>query len=175
MLVRNSVMKCWLTAAVLILCFAGTIASQTAASSFTVSGIVQDQNNAAIIGAQVDLLNNNVRIKSTTTDGNGGFRFAQVPSGVLAVRIQSNGFATQIIDVKVGPQSPAPLRVSMAIATLTQETTINATISVLICVSEIVALIVVSIATLTQETTINATISETQISTETSDNQNAVS
>ncbi|HZS45234.1 MAG TPA: carboxypeptidase regulatory-like domain-containing protein [Blastocatellia bacterium] len=138
-------MKCWLTAAVLILCFAGTIASQTAASSFTVSGIVQDQNNAAIIGAQVDLLNNNVRIKSTTTDGNGGFRFAQVPSGVLAVRIQSNGFATQIIDVKVGPQSPAPLRISMAIATLTQETTIN------------------------------ATISETQISTETSDNQNAVS
>jgi hypothetical protein len=110
-----------------------------------VSGTVQDPTGAVIAGARVELRSQEVAVQMTITDSTGNFKFSRVRSGTYKVRVQSNGFASQTIDLKIGPGSPAPLRISMAIDTLTQEATIT------------------------------STSTETQISTETSQNQNSVS
>src|SRR5262249_44333681 len=120
----------------------------------TVSGTVQDPAGAVIAGARVALGNaagidgnrsQETAVQTTITDNSGSFKFTRVPAGTYKLEVQSNGFATQVIDIRVGPQSPAPQRILMAIDRLTQEATVT------------------------------STTADTQISTDTSQNQNSVS
>jgi hypothetical protein len=112
-----------LTSLVLIIAFAGR--AQSPSARFSISGLVQDQAGAAIVGARVELGGaSTTGLQSTTTDQSGRFEFKRIASGVYRLQISSPGFESTKLDVTVESQSPAPLHVVLAIASLRQETTV---------------------------------------------------
>jgi Carboxypeptidase regulatory-like domain/TonB dependent receptor len=111
-----------LAAFVLIVCFA--VEGQSP-SRFVISGAVRDQAGAAIIGARVEIGEaSTTGIQSATTDQSGRFEFKRIASGTYRLQVSAPGFESTKLDVTVGSQSPAPLQVVMAIASLRQETTV---------------------------------------------------
>ena len=113
----------WLAAIVLLISLTGHAQSPSARASIT--GIVEDQDGASIVGARVELSAGNVRQQSTTTDQSGGFQFKRVPAGKYQVQVSFQGFESATVDVIVGVQPLAPLQVTMAIASVHQETTVT--------------------------------------------------
>src|SRR5437879_4205199 len=113
-----------LTALVLIIAFAGR--AQSPSARFSVSGVVQDQAGAAIVGARLELgAASTAGIQSATTDQSGRFEFKRIASGAYRLQVSSPGFESTKLDVTVESQSPAPLQVVLAIASLRQETTVT--------------------------------------------------
>ena len=113
-----------LAALVLICSFTGH--AQLPSARFSISGVVQDQAGAAIVGARVELdAASNSGAQSTTTDQAGRFEFKRIAAGKYQLRVSYQGFESTTLDVTVGSQAPAPLQVVMAIASLRQETTIS--------------------------------------------------
>jgi hypothetical protein len=113
-----------LAALVLIGCFTGH--AQSPSARFSISGMVQDQAGAAIVGARIELGAPNIPgIQSTTTDQAGQFEFKRIAAGKYPLRVSSQGFESATLDVTVGSQAPAPLQVVMAVASLRQETTVT--------------------------------------------------
>jgi hypothetical protein len=113
-----------LAALVLIGCFTGH--AQSPSARFSISGMVQDQAGAAIVGARIELGAPNIPgIQSTTTDQAGQFEFMRIAAGKYPLRVSSQGFESTTLDVTVGSQAPAPLQVVMAVASLRQETTVT--------------------------------------------------
>ncbi len=112
-----------LTALVLIIAFAGRAQSP---SRFVISGVVQDQAGAAIVGARVEIGEaRTTSIQSATTDQSGRFEFKRIASGTYRLQVSAPGFESTKLDVTVGSQSPAPLQLVLAIASLRQETTVT--------------------------------------------------
>ena len=113
-----------LAALVLICSFTGH--AQLPSARFSISGVVQDQAGAAIVGARIELgAPNTPGTQSTTTDQAGQFEFKRIAAGKYPLRVSSQGFESTTLDVTVGSQTPAPLQVVMAIASLRQETTVT--------------------------------------------------
>ncbi len=113
-----------LAALVLIGFFTGK--AQSPSARFSVLGVVQDQTGAAILGARVELgATSKPAGQSTTTDQAGRFAFKRVTPGQYHLQVSYQGFESTTLEVTVGSQSPAPLQVVMAIASLRQETTIT--------------------------------------------------
>jgi outer membrane receptor protein involved in Fe transport len=113
-----------LAALVLICSFTGH--AQLPSARFSISGVVQDQTGAAIVGARIELgAPNTLGAQSTTTDQSGRFEFKRIAAGKYQLRVSYQGFESTTLDVTVGSQAPAPLQVVMAIASLRQETTIS--------------------------------------------------
>jgi hypothetical protein len=113
----------WL--AVLVLVSTATAFSQSPPTRSSVTGTVQDQAGAAIAGARVELSGGSVTQQSTTTDQSGGFRFNRLPPGKYQVKVTYEGFEAATVEVNVGSQPLAPLKIVMAIASLRQETTVT--------------------------------------------------
>ena len=112
-----------IAALALIACFA---ADGQSPSRFAISGGVQDQSGAAIVGARLELSDaSTTGVQSTTTDQSGRFEFKRIASGTYRLRVSSQGFESATLDVNVGSKSPAPLQIVMAIASLRQETTVT--------------------------------------------------
>jgi hypothetical protein len=112
-----------LAALVLISCFTGHAQSPSVRSS--ISGVVQDQAGAAIVGARVELSAAGTSGKqSTTTDQTGRFEFKRIAAGKYQLQVSYAGFESTTLDVSAGSQS-VPLQVVMPIASLRQETTIT--------------------------------------------------
>ena len=112
-----------IAALALIVCF---VAEGQTPSRFVISGMVQDQSGAAIVGARVELDDASTTGKqSTTTDQTGRFEFKRIASGTYRLQVSSTGFESSKLDVTVGSQSPAPLQLVLAIASLRQETTVT--------------------------------------------------
>jgi Carboxypeptidase regulatory-like domain/TonB dependent receptor len=113
-----------LAALVLIGCF--TSHAQSPSARFSISGVVQDQAGAAIVGARVELgTASTPAAQSTTTDQAGRFEFKRIAPNKYRLQVSSQGFESTTLDVTVGSQSPATLQVVMAIASLRQETTVT--------------------------------------------------
>ncbi len=113
-----------LLALVLICSFTGH--AQLPSARFSISGVVQDQAGAAIVGARIELgAPNTLGAPPTTTDQSGRFEFKRIAAGKYQLRVSYPGFESTTLDVTVGSQAPAPLQVVMAIASLRQETTIS--------------------------------------------------
>jgi hypothetical protein len=113
-----------LAALILIGSLAGLAQSPNA--SFSISGVVQDQAGATISGAQVELSGPNTSAPhSTATDQTGRFEFKRIAPGKYQLQVSEVGFEPTTLDLTVGPQSPAPLQVVMAVASLRQETTVT--------------------------------------------------
>jgi hypothetical protein len=113
-----------LLALVLIGSFTGH--AQSPSARFSILGVVQDQAGATIAGARVELGAASTRgAQSTITDQSGRFEFKRIASGTYRLQVSYQGFESTTLDVTLGSQSPAPLQVVMAIASLRQETTIT--------------------------------------------------
>src|ERR1700694_2771533 len=101
--------------------------SQSTTGRASVTGIVQDQTGATIVGAAVQLSGAGNNQQSTTTDQSGRFEFKRVVFGKYQVQVASQGFEPTTVDLVVGSQTVAPLQVVLAIASLRQETTVTST------------------------------------------------
>jgi outer membrane receptor protein involved in Fe transport len=99
--------------------------SQSTSNGSSFAGIVLDQAGAAIAGAKIELTAGGVSQQSTTTDQSGSFSFKRVPPAQYQIRVTSEGFEPAIVDVTVGSQPPAPLHISMAVASVRLETTVT--------------------------------------------------
>src|SRR5258708_22183540 len=99
-------------------------ASRTPTEDLGISGIVLDQSNAAIAGANVTLHGGSLENEpSKVTDLTGRFQFAGIPPGNYEVEVQRDGFKTLRNRVKVGPHSSVPLRIVLPLAELHEEVT----------------------------------------------------
>ena len=103
-----------------------TSSSQSPTGRASITGTVQDQAGATIVGASVQLIGSNNQ-QSTTTDQSGRFDFKRVALGKYQVQVTSQGFESTTLDIVVGSQPLAPLEVVLAIASLRQETTVTST------------------------------------------------
>ena len=66
----------------LLIIIAATGYAQTPANRGVLTGVVQDQAGAAIVGARVELSGGGVPPQSVTTDQSGGFRFTRIHAQV---------------------------------------------------------------------------------------------
>jgi hypothetical protein len=92
----------------------------------SISGVVQDPVGASIAGAKVELIGAKVVQQSAVTDLSGGFQFKAISPGEYQIQITSSGFETTTVDMTVSSQPLPPLQVTLAIASLQQETTVTA-------------------------------------------------
>ena len=114
----------WVAALVMVGSFTGN--AQSPSARYSISGVVQDQAGATIVGARVELgVASNPRGQSTVTDQSGSFQFKRIAAGNYQLHVSSEGFESTALDVTVSSQSPAPLQVVMAIASIHQETTVT--------------------------------------------------
>ncbi|MDT5294800.1 MAG: hypothetical protein QOJ76_1680, partial [Acidobacteriota bacterium] len=98
--------------------------AQTPSNRSALTGVVQDQTGAAIVGAKVEL-SGGVPPQSVTTDQTGGFRFTRIPFAKYQLRVSSDGFEPATVEVTVGAQPAAPLSISLAVANVRMETTVT--------------------------------------------------
>src|SRR6185295_4171905 len=62
----------------------------------SISGVVRDQNGAAIPGALIDVtLSKNSARRNAITDSQGRYRLIQLEPGTYTVQVNSSGFASQ--------------------------------------------------------------------------------
>src|ERR1700674_3303338 len=109
--------------AALVLIGSVTIYAQSPSGRLAISGMVQDQAGAALVGARVELdAASNSGGQSSTTDQAGRFEFKRIAAGQYKLHLSYQGFEPTTLDVTVGSQSPAPLQVVMAIPSIRQET-----------------------------------------------------
>jgi len=94
-------------------------------TSLAITGSVQDQSGAAFLGAQVDLLKDELQQRTTTTDTSGAFRFDRLQPGNYEVRTHKEGFKTEISKVTVGNRSPGRLRIVLFVENLNQQITVS--------------------------------------------------
>jgi hypothetical protein len=109
----------------LLIILAANCYAQTPANRGVLTGVVQDQTGAAIVGAKVELSGGSVSQQSTTTDQSGGFRFTRIPPATYQLRVSSEGFEPAAVEVTVGTQTPTPLNISLAVANVRLETTVT--------------------------------------------------
>jgi hypothetical protein len=117
---------------------------QSTANKHSLSGTVVDPSSSEVTGADVTVLDaSGSVVASTTTNNSGLFFFNNLPHGRYHVKVRASGFRDATSDVSIGPRPLPPLRVVLAILV------VNETVSVA------------------------EGGSSPQISTETSENQNA--
>jgi hypothetical protein len=96
------------------------LAAAASAQTFqgNLAGLVTDSSNAAVAGTRVDLASPLTGLQRTTsTEGNGSFLFAELPVGAYAVTVTRAGFATQKIDgVEVAVSKTTDIRVRLDVA-----------------------------------------------------------
>jgi hypothetical protein len=94
-------------------------------SGVTVTGSVVDQTGAVLPAAQLELRTDTGTAQSTTANANGEFTFTNVPPGRYAIVASFDGFQTTTTRVTVGNRAPSAVRISLPLATLTQEVTVG--------------------------------------------------
>src|SRR5260221_10977304 len=72
----------------------GFVTTFSQSSTGTISGMVEDQNNAVIRGATVTIKNTATGFSlSSTADSDGRYRFVSVPSGAYEVTVEASNFS----------------------------------------------------------------------------------
>src|SRR5262245_49379984 len=96
----------------------------------TLTGLVLDPSGAVVPGADVELLSiavdgQEISLRHVVTDGGGRFAFEHVTPGAHAVRATLEGFDVAAQRVDVSTRAPALVRLTLAVARVTQETTVT--------------------------------------------------
>ncbi|MBL8206502.1 MAG: TonB-dependent receptor [Blastocatellia bacterium] len=108
---------------VLLLLLCGVAAyAQTASSTSAVTGVVLDQNDAVISGAQVTL--QEMR-KTTRTDEAGKFRFDRINTGEYQLFVTREGFKAETVRLILTARPLAPLRIVLTVADVQQEIVVS--------------------------------------------------
>ncbi len=90
------------------------------------SGVVQDQTGAVLQNATVELVAASGAVQSTTTtDAVGAFHFDNVAAGQYELRTSFEGFKPAAVRVRVGARTPAPQKLVLRLADVTQEITVS--------------------------------------------------
>ncbi len=111
---------------VIVLVAATTAVAQPRQSGSAVTGVVVDVTGAVLPNARVALTGAaGTPIQSTVIDEGGAFRIDRVSPGRYDVLVTFDGFQPTTVHLTVGGRAPAPLRVTMPIAGITQEVTVG--------------------------------------------------
>jgi hypothetical protein len=101
-------------AVVFVFCF---VAYGQAVSTDQVSGVVQDQTGAVIVGAQVQMKSTNTGlVRTAITDARGAYAIQELPVGPYSLQVSKQGFNTYVqngivLQVAVNPTVNATLQV----------------------------------------------------------------
>jgi hypothetical protein len=100
------------------------IYAQAARSAVTgaITGVVFDQNEAVVSGAQVTLREAQ---KTTRTDEAGRFRFDRIGAGDYQLVVTRNGFKPETVNFTVTSRPLAPLRVVLTVVEVRQEINVS--------------------------------------------------
>jgi Carboxypeptidase regulatory-like domain/TonB dependent receptor-like, beta-barrel len=91
-----------------------------------VTGTVVDPGSKSVSDAAVTLQQDSGKtVASAKTDAMGRFRFAVVAPGNYSLEVQRDGFAISTTSLQVGSQPPAPLTISLALAPVVTELSVN--------------------------------------------------
>jgi hypothetical protein len=100
---------------------------QAASTSINLTGTVSDATGAIIPGAQVALTDaSGATMATVTTDASGSFKISAPHAGSYSLMVTLAGFESLSQSVTVGTTAPAPLSLTLAVATAVQEVTVNA-------------------------------------------------
>lgn len=98
-------------------CLLGSCLSAQSISSGTIDGVVKDPSGAVVPGAKVEIHNAVTDYRqSTSSDGQGAFRFTNIPLNPYHLSVTSTGFATFGQDVNVRSTIPVTVPVTLAVA-----------------------------------------------------------
>ena len=101
----------------LIFLFSGLVFAQQNVTSATLSGSIQDASGAVVSGASVTATNVETNQRTTTTsDGEGQYRFPYLRTGDYALTIEAAGFSamTKQLTLTVGQSLDMPVRLEVA-------------------------------------------------------------
>ncbi len=79
-------------------------------------GTVRDQTGAVVAGASVVLYASDGRLRTTTTDGEGKYRFEQVPAGRYTIQVRRPGFMEFTSDVDLRQQRTVSRDIGLKVA-----------------------------------------------------------
>jgi len=100
--------------------------SKSADAAHAVSGTVLDPSTAPIADAQVKVLTADGQVlASGATDHSGSFHFDGIPRGKYHLQLQAPGFKNASIDVTIGSKPSAPLKITLAISSLSETVSVN--------------------------------------------------
>jgi hypothetical protein len=106
--------------------FAVSALSQQVAPGAALSGVVSDNSGSAIAGATIDAHNLETGIdQTTTTDGNGRFRFAYLPVGEYELKASADKFAAETRRFTATVGQAVELSISLNIESLTATVDVN--------------------------------------------------
>src|ERR1700730_6687679 len=118
-----------LSARIWLLCLALLSISalgQTASDRFVISGTVSDPSGAGIPGVQVTLQKSGgARLRVTTTDISGAFRFAAATSGSFEIVTNKEGFGSETVPVRISDRPQAPLQITLRLADVHAQVTVT--------------------------------------------------
>src|ERR1700716_2772550 len=103
----------------------GSLAVSAQTSRGTVSGTVADPNGARIEGASVTLISTKTGVeRSTTTNGEGIYRFDAVDPGVYSVKITASGFG-EMLKTNIDVQANQTAEIGAAMNPAGQQVTVD--------------------------------------------------
>jgi hypothetical protein len=121
--------KSWLVAAMVAVAFvlsAGAENTQSGGSSGSISGTVLDPSGAVVANASVEIHHAvSGYDRTTTTDSNGKFSFANVPFNPYHMTVTAAGFAQYAQDVETRSVVPVTVTVSLTVAGSTDTVTVE--------------------------------------------------
>jgi len=98
-------------------CHSKASADEQAAVTRNLDGTVLDPSSSAIPGAEVTLFSAVGKLIGTTkTDPAGLFHFEKIPPGKYRIQVQAGGFKETRLDLSIGTKSVQALRITLAIA-----------------------------------------------------------
>lgn len=94
---------------------------QSPGATHSLSGIVLDPSTSSVADAQVTVSSSSGSILfSSTTDHFGSFFFDNLPKGKYVLRISAAGFHDSVSQITVGGKPLAPVRITLAISTVSE-------------------------------------------------------
>jgi hypothetical protein len=92
----------------------------------TLSGTVVDSSGALVGGATVQIRSaNGASLTPVRTDASGAFTFPKLSPGNYRLIVSDPGFETKEMPVTLGAETPAPLRISLAVGSVSTTVTVQ--------------------------------------------------
>lgn len=110
----------------LIALFTGLVNLGAQEATGTVQGSVVDSRGQAVQGASVAIASSSRVERSVVTNGGGKFAVSGLTAGTYTVETSATGFATAVRRVTVTPGATAEVSVSLVIASVAEEVTVEA-------------------------------------------------